>query len=225
MSYSIYWIAAHHHLDPFTEGYVGMSNQPAKRMKAHTTDTAEVGSKVVREYVGVNGLGSVKHEILGTCESYEEARHMEAAYRPVQNIGWNLAKGGGVTPDCTGREHSTKTKQKIAEGNLVTKSGRTYISHFKGVSDRWSDEQKLAIGSAQKGKTISQEHKEAAREKLLRDNSPLAVTLTIHNVHTGETLKFGSIGSAADTLGLPYSTVRSARQKKNLMSKTWEFID
>lgn len=225
MSYSIYWIAAHHHSDPYTEGYVGMSNQSTKRMRAHTTDTAEVGSQVVREYVGTHGLGSVRHVILGTCESVEDARSMELSYRPKQNVGWNLAKGGGTTPDCTGREYSDETKAKISEGNIATKSGRTYTSHFKGVTGRWSDEQKQAIGATHKGKTISQKHKDSAREKMLRDNSPRAVKFTIRNVHTGETQEYGSIGSASDALGIPYSTVRAARQKKNLMSKTWEFLD
>lgn len=223
--YSIYWISAHYHIDPYSEGYVGMSNQPEKRFKAHTTDTAGVGSKVVRAYVEEHGLNSVKHTILGTRETLEEAQELEKTYRPNHSIGWNLAKGGGTNPNCKGRKPSEETKDKISATNIATRAGRIYQSHFKGVSDRWSEEQKEKIGQAQRGKTISEEHKQSAREKLSRDKSPRAVALKIRNIHTGEIREYGSIGNASDALSVPYSTVRAARQRKHLMCKTWEFLD
>ena len=59
--YYVYWISALNHTDPFTEGYIGLSNQPKKRLKAHTTDTASVGNKKVREFVNEFGLNAIKH--------------------------------------------------------------------------------------------------------------------------------------------------------------------
>lgn len=225
MKYSIYWIRALHHKNPFEAGYIGVSNQPEARFRAHTTDTGGVGSKVVKAYVEKHGLDSIVHEILGEYSSFEEAQSIEALYRPDMNIGWNIAKGGGVTPDCSGRVHSQETKDKIQKGVANTKLGRTYESHFKGATNRWSEEQKKVIGAAHKGKTISEEHKQSAHEKLYRDKSPKAVKFKVRNIHTGEIREYGSIGSAADDLKITYSTVRSARQRKNLMAKAWEFID
>ena len=120
-----------------------------------------VGSEFVDEF----GLNAIKHTILHEYVDLQSAQNKELEYRPNAKIGWNITKGGGITPDCTGRKHSPETIAKITSKNKETKSQRKYVSHFKGKTGRWSDEQKQKIGSYHKGKTISKAHKQAVKDK------------------------------------------------------------
>lgn len=222
--YYLYWVHAHHHTDPTTQGYIGISNQPNKRFKAHTTDTALVGSRKIREYVEENGLDSVTHTILHTFNDLDSARQCEKSYRPVAHIGWNIKSGGGVSPDCTNRTHNQETKKKISEQNKLTKSTRCYESNFKGMTNRWSDAQKQLIGSYHKGKTISKEHKQAIRDKLSGGKSPKAKSVQLYDTATGNIYEFDALTTASKALGINYSTLRSAVQRKQMVYKRWEVI-
>lgn len=223
--YYVYWIHATNHQDPYTEGYVGMSNQPEKRFRAHTTDTSNAGSSKVKEYIEENGVTSVQHTILKEVDTLEEAQQQEYEYRPKSSIGWNLRKGGGVSPDCTGREHTQETKDAIAHKNRLTKSNRTYDSKFKGVTDRWSEGQKALIGSYHKGKEITQEHRQAISDKLSGKNNHAAVGITIEDTLDGTEHTFDTLKEAADTLGINYSAIRSAKRAgREIVYKRWKII-
>ena len=109
--YYVYWIHLEEHDSPMTQGYIGISNQPEKRLRAHLTDTAPVGSKVIRE---MQDTSKLVHTILSSVETLAEARETERHYRPLPNIGWNVKRGGGVTPDCTGRKRIVTGKQYLS---------------------------------------------------------------------------------------------------------------
>lgn len=215
--YYVYWISALNHTDPFTEGYIGLSNQPKKRLKAHTTDTASVGNKEVREFVNEFGLNAIKHTILHEYADLQSAQNKELEYRPNAKIGWNITKGGGITPDCTGRKHSPETIAKITSKNKETKSQRNYVSHFKGKTGRWSDEQKQKIGSYHKGKTISEAHKQAVKDKNSGFNNSKSNNIIITDTVTGITKQYGSMLIASKELNVNYSAIRSAWQNKREM--------
>lgn len=220
----IYWIHQTNHTDPYTEGYVGLSNQPDKRFKAHTTNTAQVGSKYLRE-MSDSDKALLTHTILAECSSLEQARELELKYRPLPNIGWNIKRGGGVSPDCTGRVHSEQTKKDIARKNTLTKSTRTYVSPFKGVTDRYSEETKALIGSYHKGKTISEEHKQAITDKLSGVKHTKSLAITITDTVTGISKDYVNIREASEQLGITYSTLRSAvRNNQKLVYKRFEIV-
>ena len=221
----IYWIHQADHTDPYSEGYIGLSNQPDRRFKAHTTDTAGVGSKYLRD-MSDSDKALLSHTILATCSSLEQARELELSYRPLPNIGWNIRKGGGVSPDCTGRVHSEQTKKAIARTNAMTKSTRTYVSPFKGDTNRHSEDTKALIGSYHKGKTISDEHKQAITEKLSGANHTKSLAITITDTVTGITNEFVNIREASEQLGITYSTLRSAvRNNRKLVYKRFEIVE
>lgn len=222
----VYWIHAHDHSDIATEGYVGISNQPFKRLRAHTTDLALVGSGVVRAYVEEHGIHSINHKLVAEYPSLDEARKAEEALRPTANIGWNLKKGGGVSPDCTGRMHSPETKEKISQSNIRTKGSREYVSPFKGVTGRYSAETLSKIGAAQKGKTISESHRKAASEKLSGAKSPRAKKVALQDVtNPTDVRQFDCLGDAATALGINYSTLRAACQRGNVAAKRWKQVE
>lgn len=221
--YSLYWIYSSDHCDPSLHGYIGISNQPHKRLRAHTTDTALVGSVKVREFIEQHGLDNLHHQIILQNLTLDEAKEMERRYRPKPLIGWNIQKGGGHTPDCTGREHTSETKLKIGKSNKQTKSIRTYISPFKGSTNRWSEEDKAKIGSYHKGKIISDAHKKAITEKLSGSNSPVSKSVEITDTLLNTTHTFDCIKTASDELNINYSALRSALQNEGrLVYKRWK---
>lgn len=223
--YHLYWIAPVNSTCPKTEGYIGISNNPEKRFRAHTTDIAEVGSKVIRAYVAEHGISSVQHKILDSFNTLEEAREAERSYRPNAYIGWNVKTGGGISPDCTDRILSDESKEKIRQSNITTKSTRTYTNKFKGTTGRYTEEQRKHIGSFHKGKTISEEHRKAISEKLSGDNSPRARSIRIMDTLDGTEYSFYNLKTAAEELGITYSTLRSTvRNGRKLVYKRWEIL-
>lgn len=206
----VYWIHLETHIDPLTEGYIGISKQPVQRYKTHLS-YKRAFSKGVRAAIEKYGKDSIKHKLLFEFPTLIEARKKEFELRPLPNIGWNLSKGGGVTPDTTGRLHSDETKEKISESNLFTKANRGYLpSPFKGQTDRHSDETKKLIGSYHKGKTISAAHKKAITEKMSGGKHPVACSIRLYHVdNPTNILEFDCIKTAADQTGINYSTLRS----------------
>ena len=136
-----------------------------------------------------------------------------------------MRKGGGTTPDCTGRVHTQETKDAIANKNRITKSSRNYESKFKGDTDRWSEEQKALIGSYHTGKTITQEHRQAISDKLSGKNSPVAVSIKIVDTIDGTEHSFDTLKEAAEVLGINYQTLRAANNRgQKLVYRRWEII-
>lgn len=223
----LYWIHLEEHTDPFTEGYIGISRQPEIRFRQHTTDTADkAGSQILRQIVRERDSDCLKHTILETLSNQEDARQQERFYRPKPNIGWNLMMGGGVSPDCTNRQLSDETRQKIGSSNRKTKSTRSYVSPFKDVTGRYSEEVRALIGSYHRGKTISEAHRQSAREKNSREKSVRARSVTLRNLETGFEKTFRCVRSASEELDINYSTLRSAmRQNQEIVAKIWKIID
>lgn len=209
----VYWIHLENHIDPSSEGYIGISKQPIQRYRTHL-NYKRAFSRGVRAAIEKYGKENIKHSLLFEFIDLIDARNKEFELRPNQNIGWNIAKGGGVTPDVTGRVHSQETRDKISVSNIVTKANRGYIpSQFKGQTDRHSDETKKLIGSYHKGKTISDAHKKAITEKISGGKHPVACSIRLYHVdNPGNILEFDCIKTASDRTGINYSTLRSAHR-------------
>lgn len=216
----VYWYHLDTHTDPHTEGYVGITNWPSRRDYQHKFSKGK-GSKHL--YAAFRKYGDrVSKTLLAETLDREEALLEETYYRPVPEIGWNICAGGGDAPDCTGRVHTKETKQKISESNRRTKKLLPYKpSKFKGVTNRWSAEQKKAIGAAHKGKVISEAHKKAITEKISGANNVKAKEIVmVHKDSPTKVLRFSCIKVAAEVLGLNYQSLRSMYQRANAATES-----
>lgn len=104
----------HIHLEgmQLDQGYVGVSINPLERWAAHSHRKENpVLSASLKKY----GQG-IKHTILSTHDTVEEALWQEFTLRPFPRVGWNLVKGGGKPPEMggwnKGQLASKETRQK-----------------------------------------------------------------------------------------------------------------
>lgn len=88
----IYWIHHINHFDIFSQGYVGISNQPSERFNQHKSNTNKHLSNAFDKY----REDVVLDIILESSEEY--CKYLEQILRPKENIGWNIAIGGGMPP-------------------------------------------------------------------------------------------------------------------------------
>lgn len=117
-SYYVYWIHLPEHTDPFTEGYIGVSNNPKKRFREHklNAESSRGICAVVERAITKHGE-SILHEVL--IETSEDwAYFYESKLRPKRGIGWNVAVGGSTPSGMTGRKHSQETKYKMRIAKL-----------------------------------------------------------------------------------------------------------
>jgi hypothetical protein len=88
----IYWIHRIDHTDIFSQGYIGISDKPLERFEQHKSKTNKHLSNAFLKY-----KDDIKIDIL--LESSEKyCKHLEQLLRPTENIGWNIAIGGGKPP-------------------------------------------------------------------------------------------------------------------------------
>lgn len=105
------------------EGYIGISNNPERRWKAHLKADSRVG-RAIRKY-----KDAVMTVIKVTTE--ERALEIEEQLRPEENLGWNLAQGGGMPPTFYGEDNPMRDPEiakKLGEGRLGEKH-----HNFKGA--------------------------------------------------------------------------------------------
>lgn len=215
----VYWYHLEEHSDPYTQGYVGVTCDLHVRHNAHKNGHAG-GSRILNSAFKKYGEEQIHKTILHET-SKEQAYVLEQKYRPSEEIGWNIAMGGGLPPDTTGRIDPPEVCRKRAESVRKAKAGKFYPSVFKGMTNRHSEEQRKRIGDFHRGKIISDAHKRAISEKMIGGDSPKAKT--IHLVHKDEPTDihtFPCVKVAADTLGLNYNTLRSQYQYSLKAKKT-----
>lgn len=115
--YKVYWIKYPQQTDPKQEGYIGITSQDInKRFSDHKSNTKNkhLSNRCKKENVEVVCL----HQDL----TREEARRLEEQYRPSENIGWNINKGGDLPPSRKGKKspkslligENRTEKQKLA---------------------------------------------------------------------------------------------------------------
>lgn len=125
----LYWVHTSTNTDPLSEGYIGITNNPSARKSAHK-----------KRFPGL------LFTIIETRETREEIKTLEKQYRPVSNIGLNIAKGGA------GSDMKPETREKIRQ-TMLTKS-----------AELWTEERRQAVSKAMKGnkkKPRTLAHKEA----------------------------------------------------------------
>lgn len=97
---SIYWIRAKDHSDIMSEGYIGVSKDANKRWKyghfwSHKNSRHD--NPRLSNAIAKHGWDNLVKEIL-VMGSEDYCYEIEKKLRPTEEIGWNLAVGGGKPP-------------------------------------------------------------------------------------------------------------------------------
>lgn len=96
--YKLYWIKYPEHQDPQSEGYIGITSQTIEKRFAdhkHNNKNKHLKNRCRQENVEIVCLKDNLEK--------EEARLLEEKYRPLENIGWNINKGGDLPPSRKGK--------------------------------------------------------------------------------------------------------------------------
>jgi hypothetical protein len=76
----LYWLHFNNEADVFTQGYVGVASNIAKRLRSHKHRFKSIWEKVVVQQLVVS--------------TQEYCFNLEQKLRPKRNIGWNKSTGG-----------------------------------------------------------------------------------------------------------------------------------
>jgi len=172
---SVYWIHLPEHTDIYTQGYVGVSNNPHRRLQEHknSTDNKHLSS-ALSKYSELIIQTIVLIGESNFCYQYEEL------LRPGKNIGWNINKGGSKPPLMAGIPRTSSTKQKISnslKGHTVTTSTRDKISaSSKGRIIAEETKQKISNSLSGKARPDEVKNKISKSKKGQKGISPSAET-------------------------------------------------
>lgn len=92
----VYWIHSKKHTDIFNQGYVGITNQPARKRWLDHQSAARID---VKGHCDILNRAIRKHEdliyeVVLVADSREYCERIEGLLRPHNKIGWNIARGG-----------------------------------------------------------------------------------------------------------------------------------
>lgn len=127
----LYWIHHKDHNDIKTQGYVGISSNFLKRIKTHLKNPKNKHLK--------NALKKYQNDIIFDIileENKDFCLFLEEELRPEKNIGWNIAKGGGVPPSRKGTTFIMSEKHKNNIKNSRKGNFRTGIKLKKETKDK-----------------------------------------------------------------------------------------
>jgi len=130
-------------------------------------------------------------------------RLAQAKSRKTNVYGYD---GWAVLHDTMYDRSTTKSVQELLQTRLVG-IPKLKPSCFKGMTNRWSEEEKQRISRQHKGKTISQVQKDAVATAN-KANPTLCREIELTN-KTGKVCRFHSISEAARQLNLPLSRLKS----------------
>ncbi len=191
ITHYLYWYKLPNHTCPITQGYIGITNDIKRRKLQHKYQSnpknlSYIDTHFYRAVNAYGGLDALVFEILheGT---FEEICKLENNYRPQLNIGWNVAVGGEM-PGA--------------------------VSIFKGVTDRWNEEQKANISKHHKGKKLSEDHIQTLKGKN-RASTSLGTEITLyHKDDPKKTYTYHSLSEASRQLEIPLSRLKSKHLRK-----------
>lgn len=208
----VYWYHLSSHSNVFCEGYIGVTVNLETRDRNHRIHELKYDS-VLRKAIKKYGSENIIRTIL-CITTIEAAYILEEKLRPTKSIGWNIVKGGGLPPDCTGRKHTEEAKQKISKSNIATKSTRVYVSKFKGTTGRWTDEQKKKIGKRPFIRKLPDNFKEIMQEKNSGSKNHASCNVSLYNIHNiYAVFTFDTITEAAKTLSITLGSMKSMSKR------------
>lgn len=111
-SHVVYHICREADIGNFEAGYIGISGSHKERWFRHKAGYS--GSLVVsRAYDKYDDI--IERVLVVGSKAY--CQEIEEALRPRERMGWNIAKGGGMPPNLSGKVMSDAQKAKIGQSN------------------------------------------------------------------------------------------------------------
>jgi len=162
MSY-VYWIHLEHHTDYKTQGYIGVAQNPIKRLSKHKTlsKNNKHSNRVLSDMLkSENCLMTLLYE--GTDS---DCYIREFDLRPDYRIGWNVCPGGEGGSTNLGKSYGadfSKKRSDFMKNKLPVKDAVTGI--VIGLIDKEHPNIKNGVWvHTSKNKTFSADHKEKIR--------------------------------------------------------------
>ena len=146
---SVYWIHHPEHTDMFTQGYIGITKNIAKRFEEHKNRPSNTHLKNAINKYGWDNL--VKEVILVADKAY--CLMIEAKLRTKEQIGWNVNKGGGFLPEIPWNKGIKLNKEQKAKQFSLAKFVKQHGAWNKGKKMSYECIQKLV--KANTGKKVS----------------------------------------------------------------------
>lgn len=146
----VYWIHTPDQTDILSEGYVGISCQPDRRFKDHKK--GKTNPHLTRAFAKYSDIVST----IVLCGSEDYCIEVETKLRPTENIGWNVAPGGGKPPSSKGKPKTQKQLESSRKNRGRTRSEdfKKFMSEIKtGITvGPCSETRKHNISEKRKGK-------------------------------------------------------------------------
>ena len=225
INYCVYWYHLETHLDPYKEGYIGVT----KDIKRRHLDHFKPHKRKLRFHKAIElyGKANIKRSILKDGLNKQEAYDLEYQYRPTARIGWNLAIGGDDTCGTSCRQvrlfHKDNPNEEFTFESIVQAADSTGLTEgqiqraLKVKSNSyncsgWHVMHENTNKETIKDTTISRFKKEV---KLSHISEPT-------NIHT-----FSSIGQAARLLNISHSWLKNVirRKSSNYGRNGWRVVD
>lgn len=151
----VYWIHYKDHDDPYTEGYIGVTNNLENRIYQHTSKHSKCHH--VKNRIENGAVFTVLHHV----DSIDDALKLEMKYRPDDNIGWNICKGGGYPPKVLSEwldtnklkgDDRTEAQKAASKAHSERMSGRSAWNKGKtGIQEAWNKGKVFEAGKKQAG--------------------------------------------------------------------------
>ena len=148
----VYWVHEDFHTDPKTEGYVGVSVDPKRRLSNHRYEgtSEECANYLLR---CDDARTKPNQPIIAEFDDRAAALAFEKELRPERGVGWNHAAGGWGGA-FLGRHHTEETKQILREastGRVATEASKKKVADkLRGIPQKPSTVAKMKI--AKEGK-------------------------------------------------------------------------
>lgn len=113
MTYTVY----HIHREPsLNSGYVGITMDISKRWAQHGWNKKN-SNKHLKAALRKYG-NEIRYSIVAEGLDLQTATWVESILRPFPEMGWNIAKGGGVPPSPKGKQRSAEYRENISKAKL-----------------------------------------------------------------------------------------------------------
>ncbi len=162
----VYWIKRTCHNDVYTEGYIGITDNPDRRYKEHQKFSNK-NKKLVHAF---RKYDDISYVVLKE-DTEENCKLLEFELRPDVQIGWNIVPGGDKPPinrgTWVGKKLTDEHKRHVSEGMKLSWSKRERTSKTIKIP-KTLKAKRNQTGSANPmfGKTHSEETKRRISESM-----------------------------------------------------------
>lgn len=127
-------------MNPWREGYVGVSKNPLQREQEHLRKLKRNNHNNVKLQRAFNKNSDIEIHVL-YYGPINECYDIEAAYRPKSQIGWNIEAGGKRNNGEGGRQNKGRIRSDVSKRNYDTNMHMWWLGKKRSKSDRLAKQQ------------------------------------------------------------------------------------